>query len=207
MSAASTRVWPRGFVVAAIALAAGGAGWVLGQREPDHRDPASADGVATRVATLPWASETRAAAVTDSSDDQAVTADVVGDGNTTSGAGASCAPADEDTGVLDIALLERKLAEGIEAERLAALTEALQSESDVPPQLLQQAYVTDLAESVRLLAFKAYVDAIADDRTEVRNTLESGIYDISAAVQAESRRRLAELDRFELMLAEAPPQG
>ena len=151
--------------------------------------------------------ETRAPAITVPSGDQAVLAHVVGHAKTTSVGGASCEPADEDTGVLDIALLERTLTEGTETERHAALTEALQSESDVPPQLLQQTYVTDLSESVRLLAFKAYVDAISDDRAEVRNLLESGIYDMSAAVEAESRRRLAELERFELMLAEAPPQS
>ena len=60
---------------------------------------------------------------------------------------------------------------------------------------------------MRLLAFKAYVDAISDDRREVRALLESGAYDRSVAVQAESRRRLAELEQFELMLAAAPSQG
>ena len=83
----------------------------------------------------------------------------------------------------------------------------MQSGFDLPPRLLQQTYVSDLSESVRLLAFKAYVDSISDDRGEVRATLESGVYDMSAAVQAESRRRLAELDRYELMLAAGPPQG
>ena len=134
-------------------------------------------------------------------------AHVVGDATTTPGGGASCEPADEDTSVLDLPLLERTLTEGTETERYAALTEALQSESDVPPRLLQQTYVTDLSDDVRLLAFKAYVDSISDDRAEVRNTLESGVYDMSAVVQAESRRRLAELESFELMLTEAPPQS
>ena len=99
------------------------------------------------------------------------------------------------------------LTEGTETERHAALTEALQSESDVPPRMLEQTYVTDLSDNVRLLAFTAYVDAISDNRAKVRILLESGLYDISAAVQAESRRRLAELERFELMLVEAPPLG
>jgi hypothetical protein len=191
----------------ALALASGGAGWVMGQREPENREPASADSVATRVATLPWASQTRAPAIAESSGDPAVSVHVVGDAKTTAGAGASCEAADQDTGVLDIALLERTLTEGTETERYAALTEALQSESDLPPRLLQQTYVTDLAESVRVLAFKAYVDSISDDRAEVRRMLESGVYDLSAAVQAESRRRLAELERFESMLAATPWQG
>jgi hypothetical protein len=57
------------------------------------------------------------------------------------------------------------------------------------------------------VAFKAYVDSISDDRREVRDTLESGVYDMSAAVQAESRRRLAELERYEHTLAAAPLQN
>jgi hypothetical protein len=52
-----------------------------------------------------------------------------------------------------------------------------------------------------------YVDAISDDRTEVRAALQDGSYNGSAAVQAESQRRLAELEQLERMLAEAPPQG
>jgi hypothetical protein len=207
MGATFNPSWRRGLTLIAIALASGGTGWVLGQREPEIRGPASADGVATRVATLPGAPKTRLPAITESWGDQAVSAHVVGDAKATAGDGASCEPAAEVTGVLDIALLERKMTEGTETERYAALTEALQSESDVPPPLLQQTYVTDLAESVRLLAFKAYIDAISDDRTEVRNTLESGVYDMSAAVQAESRRRLAELERYEVMLTTVPPQG
>lgn len=208
MNAASGRVWRRGFAVVALALASGGAGWVLGQRGHDGGEAATANRVATRVATVPRTAETRAPGATaESFGDRAVLGHVVADGETTLVSGTSCELADEVLGVLDVALLERMLTEGTEAERYAALTAALQSESDVPPRLLQQTYVSDLAESVRLLAFEAYVDSISDDRGEVRATLESGIYDMSDAVQAESRRRLAELERYERMLAAAPSQG
>lgn len=207
MNAASGRVWRRGFAVVALALASGGAGWVLGQRGHEGLEPASADGATAHVATMSWASETRASAITDSFGEQAVLVEFIAEQGTTSGSGASCEPADESTDVLDVALLKRTLAEGTETDRRAALTAALQLESDVPPRLLQQTYVTDLSESVRLLAFKAYVDSISDDRSEVRSMLESGVYDMSEAVQAESRRRLAELERFEQMLAAAPPQS
>ena len=139
--------------------------------------------------------------------DRAVLGHVVADAETTLLSESSCEPSDEGSGLVDVALLERTLREGTETERLAALTEALQSGFNLPPRLLQQTYVNDLAESVRLLAFEAYVDSISDDRGEVRATLESGVYDMSAAVQAESRRRLAELEQYERMLAAAPSPG
>ena len=160
------------------------------------------------LVTVPRVSETRVPdATTGSIGDRAPWVHVVTDDETTLASEPACEAADAGSGGLDLALLERKLTEGTETERYAALTAALQSESDVPPRLLQHTFVNDLSESVRLLAFEAYVDSISDDRSEVRATLESGVYDMSAAVQAESRRRLAELERYELMLAEAPSQG
>lgn len=208
MSTALNCAWRRRLAVAALALASGTTGWFLGQGGHDGREPASANGVATRVATVPWMSETRVlGATTEALGDSAVLGHVVVDDEATLVNGTSCDLGDEGPGVLDVARLERTLTEGIETERFAALTAALQSGFDLPPRLLQQTYVNDLAESVRLLAFEAYVDSISDDRGEVRATLESGVYDKSAAVQAESRRRLAELEQYERMLAEAPSQG
>jgi hypothetical protein len=118
----------------------------------------------------------------------------------------SCEPADEDPGV-DAEVLERTLAEGTESERHGALTQALQAGIELPPELLRQTYGSDPSESVRLLAFTTYVDAVSDDRAEVRAALESGAYNGSSAVQAEAHRRLAELEQYERMLVETPPQG
>jgi hypothetical protein len=208
MSDAANRPWRRGLAVAAIVLASGTTGWVLGQRGHGGREPASPEEDATHVATLAPASETRMPAATaESFDDGTAMVQVAAEDETTLVRKSSCEPADEGTGVLDVALLERTLTEGTETERYAALTEALQSEFDLPARLLQRTYVNDLSESVRVVAFKAYVDSISDDRREVRDTLESGVYDMSAAVQAESRRRLAELERYEHTLAAAPLQN
>ena len=60
---------------------------------------------------------------------------------------------------------------------------------------------------MRLLALTTYVDSVADDRSSVRSALESAVQDPSTAVQTEARRRLAELDQVERMLAESLPQG
>mgnify|MGYP006371363433 CR=1 FL=1 len=116
----------------------------------------------------PAAPVARASAIIESFGDRAELSYVVADEETMAGAETSCEPADEGAGVLDVALLERMLTEGIETERYAALTKALQSEFDLPPQLLRQTYVSDLSESVRLLAFNAYVDSISDEIPEPR---------------------------------------
>lgn len=208
MSVASNCAWRRRLAVAALALVSGTAGWVLGHQGHDSRESASANQVATHVAAVSPALETRVGGATaESASDKAVPVHLVADDETTVVSESSCELADDGAGFLDVALLERALTEGTETERHAALTEALQSGFNLPPRLLQQTYVNDLSESVRLLAFKAYADSIADDRRKVRDTLESGVYDMSAAIQAESRRRLAELEQFELMLAAAPSQG
>jgi hypothetical protein len=119
----------------------------------------------------------------------------------------SAEPADDDSGVVYIDALTRTLADGTESERYAALTQALQAGIDVPAELLQQTYGSDLSASVRLLALEAYVDSVSDDRDQVRVALQSALYDGSSAVQAEAQRRLSELERYESLLAETSPQG
>jgi hypothetical protein len=104
-------------------------------------------------------------------------------------------------------VLTQTLAEGSESERYAALMRLLEAGVDLPPELLRQTYESNPSERVRLLAFSTYVDSVSDRRTEVRAALQSGLYDGSSAVQAEAQRRLAELERFERVLSETPPQG
>jgi len=120
MNAASGRVWRRGFAVVALALASGGAGWVMGQRGHEGREFASARVVPAPVATVPVASDRRTLAVDESFGDRALFVHAVADEETTSEAGASCEPADDGAGILDVALLERTLAEGTETERHGA---------------------------------------------------------------------------------------
>jgi hypothetical protein len=113
-------------------------------------------------------------------------------------------PADEDCGVVDVEVVTRTLAEGSESERYRALTQLLEAGIELPLELLQWTYASDSSETVRLLAFTAYVDSVSDDRAEARFALESGVYNGSSAVQAEAQRRLAELEQYEHVLAEIP---
>ena len=115
--------------------------------------------------------------------------------------------ADETAAVVDVKLLERTLMGGTDSERHAALVRALEAGMELPPQFLWQTYASDPSERVRLLALTTYVDSASDDRASVRSALESAVQDPNTAVQTEARRRLAELDQFERMLAESLPQG
>ena len=205
MNSAPGWVWHRWFGVAVLVATAGAAGWALGPRPRDARDPAPADIADARVATLSHAPARREprAAIPSLPD---ATGDVYPD-KTTAASEPSGEPADGDSGVVDIDALTRTLADGTESERYAALTQALQAGIDVPAELLQQTYGSDLSESVRLLALEAYVDSVSDDRDQVRLALQSALYDGSSAVQAEAQRRLSELERYESLLAETSPQG
>jgi len=70
--------------------------------------------------------------------------------------------------------------------------------------VLRYVYFTDTSESTRFLAFTTYVEPRSQHPAEVRAALESGIYDASSAVRAESERRLAELEEYERALAKNP---
>jgi hypothetical protein len=204
MSTTFKLAWHCWFGVAALAVTSGAAGWALGQGGHDGPEPATAHVVDPYVATVPRSPQAREPAVqafpyetrTVDTDDTVVASEP------------SCEVAAEDTGVLDMELLERTLTEGTESERHAALTHALEAGGgDLPPELLQRIYESDPSEAVRVLAFTTYVDSVSDNRAEARFALESGLYDASSAVQVEAQRRLAELEQFERALSEIPPQG
>jgi hypothetical protein len=206
MNSASTRPRRHWLGVVALSVASGAAGWALKQPGHDSRVPAPAAIADARVAnvTRPSISRVPDAAIRSTVPDVAYQAAI---DSAVVDIESSCEPADEDVGVVDATLLERTVAEGTESERQAALTRALQAGIDLPRELLRVTYGSDPSESVRLLAFTTYVDAVSDNRVEVRAALESGAYNDSPAVQAEAQRRLAELDSYERALAETPPQA
>lgn len=90
------------------------------------------------------------------------------------------------------AALLRNLRQGSDAERQAALVRASEAGLELPPKLLLQLLESDPSEAVRLLAFMAYLDAVADDPDALRAALEIGSYSHSPAVQEEARRRATE---------------
>ena len=100
----------------------------------------------------------------------------------------------------------RTLREGNEAERLAALQEADSVGAILPADLLQQFIDSDPSDQVRLQAFKAYVDKRSNDADAVAKVLDAGRYNQSAAVRAESSKRLEMFDqRLHLQTENAEP--
>jgi hypothetical protein len=100
----------------------------------------------------------------------------------------------------------RALREGNEAERLAALQRADSVGAVLPADLLQQFIDSDPSDQVRLQAFKAYVDMRSNDADAVAKTLDAGRYNQSAAVRAESIKRLEIFDqRLHVQTANVEP--
>ena len=113
MNAAANRAWHRRLAVVALTLTSGTTGWFVGQRGHDGGEAAAANGLATGVATVPRAAETRAPGATaEPFGDTASWFRAVSDDETTLVGGSSCESADEGAGGLDVALLERTLTEG-----------------------------------------------------------------------------------------------
>jgi hypothetical protein len=89
----------------------------------------------------------------------------------------------------------RTLREGNQDQRLAALQEADSARTVVPAELLQKFIDSDPSDQVRLQALKAYVDSHVDDADAVSQILDAGRSNPSAAVRAESQRRLEMFDQ------------
>lgn len=106
----------------------------------------------------------------------------------------------------DRASLSRSLRIGDDAERAAALLAAEELGVSLEAGLLRDLYEADPSDRVRLLAFAAYLDAVAGDRDAVRTALEGGAYNSSTAVQAEAHRRVGELVLFDQAVATTPAQ-
>jgi hypothetical protein len=89
----------------------------------------------------------------------------------------------------------RTLREGNETQRLAALQQADSVGAVLPSDLLQQFIDSDPSDQVRVQAFKAYVDMRSNDADAVAKLLDAGRYNQSAAVRAESDKRLEMFDQ------------
>jgi hypothetical protein len=225
----SKPLWRRWFGVAALAMTSGAAGWALGQGGHDGPAPAPPDIADARAAApsrVPEARRHGAAIQVFADGSVSVHVDHVAAewlllelGRSSAVPPGAAGPANDGRAVVsdssyepdcvgvDVDVLRRTLDEGSESERHTALTRLLEAGIDLPVELLQRTYANDPSEAVRLLAFTTYVDSVSDDRAEVRLALESGVYNDSAALQAEAQRRLTELEQYERVLAATPPQG
>lgn len=100
-----------------------------------------------------------------------------------------------------------EFASGTDGERLAALTQAVQYNIELQPDILINAYVNDPSDDVRLLAFTTYIDSVSDEVEVVRAALQSATNNTSPIVQAEADRRLVELTTYEAAVAATVAQG
>ncbi len=90
-------------------------------------------------------------------------------------------------------------------QRLAALTQALQSGVDLPPDVLRDAFEAG-PSALRSLAFAAYIDTVSSDTAAVRAALLDGTYNDDAAVRADASARLIEFRQLEQAIAATPVQ-
>jgi len=176
-----------------VAIAAAGCGWIVGRlqtapaasvAEPDGGTESAA--LATRhIAThVPVADvDHRAAAAIPAASD-------AGGGNPPGG--------------LDPELLAASLAGGTDAQRLAALTTALEYDVELPAERLIAAYEHDASDQVRLLAFTTYVDTLATQVDAARAAMQAATGNTSDVVRMEAARRLAELAAYEVQMTLAP---
>jgi hypothetical protein len=89
------------------------------------------------------------------------------------------------------------VARGSDAERSEALLQAREASVVLPDDLLKASFETGSADTVRLLAFEAYLERRQGDARATRAALEAALYLPGAALQAEARERLAALDEAE----------
>jgi hypothetical protein len=110
------------------------------------------------------------------------------------------------TGAANRVPLLRALREGTETEQHSALMALLSAGGNLPLDTLHEVFASDASESVRLLAFIAYTDAIADDVDATRAAFDIALHSSSAALRDEARRRSAELEGLRA-LASMPLRG
>jgi hypothetical protein len=88
--------------------------------------------------------------------------------------------------------------EGDEKARYEGLLTARSLGLPVPQETLKTLYQTDTSERVRLLAFQQYLDVTQEAGIdETRATLQTALYNPSAAIQTEAQRLLHELEESE----------
>jgi hypothetical protein len=117
---------------------------------------------------------------------------------------ASDAGGGSSPGGLDPELLAASLAGGTDAERLAALTTALEYDVELPAERLIAAYENDASDQVRLLAFTTYVDTLATQVDAARAAMQAATGNTSDVVRMEAARRLDELAAYEAQMSLAP---
>ncbi len=94
--------------------------------------------------------------------------------------------------------------EGDEPTRFDGLLKTRSAGVRLPDELLQTLFENDASDRVRLLAFENYLEPRSGSVDEMRRALQAGLDIPSAAIQADARRRLAQLAELERIDAAHP---
>lgn len=82
---------------------------------------------------------------------------------------------------------------GGEADRYAGLLKARSDGIELPDALLKSLYENDGSDRVRMLAFDAYLEPLADSPEAMHSVLQTALQASSEAIRSEAKRRIDEL--------------
>jgi len=96
---------------------------------------------------------------------------------------------------------------GSEQERIDGLLQAREAAVPLGDDTLKTLFETDASEQVRLRAFEAYLEGRSGNVDELRSALQAAQYVPSAAIQAEAKAQLQQLQDIERIDAASPQQS
>ena len=114
-------------------------------------------------------------------------------------AGSECveAPAPNLLPEQQVTQLLQAIRQGSEQERVDGLLQAREGAVTVPDEALKTLFETDASELVRLRAFEAYLEGRSGNVEQLRSALQAAQYVPSAAIQAEAKAQLQQLQDYE----------
>jgi hypothetical protein len=96
---------------------------------------------------------------------------------------------------------------GSEQERIDGLLQAREAAVPLPDDTLKTLFETDASEQVRLRAFEAYLESRSGNLDETRSALQAAQYVPNAAIQAEAKAQLQQLQDIERIDAASQQQS
>jgi len=96
-----------------------------------------------------------------------------------------------------VAQLLQAIRQGSEQERLDGLLQARDGAVALPDDTLKTLFETDASEQVRLRAFEAYLEGRSGNTEDLRAALQAAQFVPNAAIQAEAKAQLQQLQDYE----------
>lgn len=103
--------------------------------------------------------------------------------------------------------LLQAIRQGSEQERVDGLMQAREGAVALPDDALKTLFETDASEHVRLRAFEAYLERRSGSIEEMRSALQAAQFVPSAAIQAEAKAQLQQLQDYERIDAASGQQS